>query len=172
MKLVARAVAVALILMSVATLSLRAQQAADVEKVRKQLIGSYKLVWYVSFDQTGKETKLPYSVGQISYDAAGRMSAQLMRDDQQKFTTSPPSEAERAAAYSRYISYFGRYEIDPAKGVVYHHVEGSLSGNMLGQAMPRYFEFSPDGQSLFLSVRSGDRVTGRLRWDRHRLSSN
>jgi hypothetical protein len=168
MKLVSRVTASALLLCGSATITIWAQQSAEVERVRKQLIGSYKLVWYVSYDQTGKETKLPYSVGQIYYDAAGRMSAQLMRDDQQKFTTSPPSEAERAAAYSRYVSYFGRYEIDPAKGVVYHHVEGSMSGNMLGQAMPRYYEFSSDGQSLFLSVKNGDRVTGKLRWDRHR----
>lgn len=31
----------------------------------------------------------------------------------------------------------------------------------------RYFEFSPDGKSLFLSVKTGDRVTGKLQWDRY-----
>jgi hypothetical protein len=39
---------------------------------------------------------------------------------------------------------------------------------MLGQAMPRYFEFSPDGQTLYLTVKNGDRATGRLRWDRYK----
>jgi hypothetical protein len=171
MTLASRVTAFVLLLSGVVSVTIRAEQSADVERVRKQLIGSYKLVWYVSYDQNGAERKMPFTVGQIYYDAAGRMSAQLMREDQQKFTTTPPSEAERAAAYSRFISYFGRYEIDPAKGVVYHHVEGSMSGNMIGQAMPRYYEFSSDGQSLFLSVKSGDRVTGKLRWDRHKLGN-
>jgi hypothetical protein len=143
-----------------------AQQRPDVERVRQQLVGSYKLVWYVSYDRNGVETKLPYSVGQISYDAAGRMSAQLMRDDRPRFS-SPPTEAERAAAYSGFISYFGRYEIDPEKRILIHH-EGAVSPNMVGQGMVRHYEFSADGRTLFLSVKDGDRVTGKLQWDRHR----
>jgi hypothetical protein len=152
-----------------AAVSVSGQQPAEVERVRQRLIGSYKLISYTRYDENGVATRLPYSVGQISYDAAGRMSAQLMRDDRPKFTPgAPPSEAERAAAYSSYISYFGRYEIDPGKNVVTHHVEGSISPNMVGSAMPRHYEFSPDGASLFLSVKSGDRVTGKLQWDRYK----
>lgn len=143
-------------------------QASEVEKIREQLVGSYALVWYNSYDAAGKETKLPYSVGQISYDRAGRMSAQLVRDGQPKFTTSPPSEKERATAYSSFISYFGRYDIDPVKRSVTHHVQGAMNGNMVGNDLTRYFEFSPDGKSLFLSVKDGDRVVGRLRWDKYR----
>jgi hypothetical protein len=123
-------------------------------------------VSYTSYDQNGVASKLPYSVGQISYDAANRMSAQLVRDDRP--AAAPRSEPERAAAYSSYISYFGRYEIDVEKGIVTHYVEGSISPTMVGQGMPRYFEFSPDNASLFLTVKSGDRVTGKLQWDRHK----
>jgi hypothetical protein len=43
---------------------------------------------------------------------------------------------------------------------VTHHVEGAMSPNMVGSDQVRYFEFSPDGKSLYLSVKSGDRVTG------------
>ena len=32
----------------------------------------------------------------------------------------------------------------------------------------RWFEFSPDGQTLYLMTKTGDRVTGRLRWDRYK----
>jgi len=135
-----------------------AQQNADVARIRQQLIGSYKLVWYVSYDQTGTETKLPYSVGQISYDAAGRMSAQLMRSDRETLTN--PAQG--------YVAYFGRYEIDAAQKIVTHIVEGSVTASMVGRAMPRHFEFSPDGETLFLSTKTGDRVTGRLRWDRYK----
>lgn len=145
-----------------------AGQGADVEQIRAQLVGSYRLVWYRSYDQAGKETVLPYTVGQISYDRAGRMSAQLMRESRPRFGSNVPTEQERAAAYSGFISYFGHYTIDPVKRTVTHHVEGSMSPNMVGNPLTRYFEFSPDGSSLFLSVKDGDRVVGRLQWDRYR----
>jgi hypothetical protein len=145
----------------------RAQQTGDAARIKQQLIGSYKLITYTSFDQNGVATKLPYTLGQISYDAAGRMSAQLMREGRSKLTTPQASEAERAAAYSGYISYFGHYTIEADKGTVTHHVEGAMSPNMVGSDLIRYFEFSPEGKSLFLSVKTGDRVTGRLQWDRY-----
>jgi len=143
-----------------------AQQKPDAAALKKQLIGSYKLVSYVMYDEAGTERPTNYVVGQISYDAAGRMSAQLMREDRQKLS-SPATEAERAAAYSGFISYFGHYDLDAEKRTVTHHVEGAVSPNMLGNALVRHFEFSPDGKSLFLSVKDGDRVTGKLRWDRY-----
>jgi hypothetical protein len=145
-----------------------AQGQSEVERVRQQLIGSYKLISYDSYDEKGTVTRLPYETGQISYDAAGRMSAQLMRKDRPRFTAGQQaSEAERAAAYSSYIAYFGRYEIDPARKVVTHHVEGSVSPNMVGQGMPRHYELSADRKTLFLSVKNGERVVGRLQWDKH-----
>lgn len=138
-------------------------------KVRAQLIGSYRLVSYTNYDAAGKESPSPYRIGQISYDAAGRMSAQLMYGDRAKFASgTPPTEAQRAAAYSSYVAYFGRYTIDAKAGSVTHHVEGATNPNMVGNPLVRYFEFSPDGSSLFLSVKNGERVAGRLRWDRHK----
>jgi hypothetical protein len=50
---------------------------------------------------------------------------------------------------------------------VTHHVEGSMSPAMVRQPLVRHVEFSPDNKSLFLSVKNGDRVVGRLQWDRH-----
>lgn len=143
-------------------------QSADVEKIREQLAGSYRLVWYRSYDQAGKETVLPYTVGQISYDRAGRMSAQLMRENHKRFAGTPPTEQERATAYSNFISYFGAYDIDPVKRSVTHHVQGSVNPNMVGSDLTRYFEFSADGASLFLTVKDGERIVGRLQWDKYR----
>jgi hypothetical protein len=144
----------------------QAQSRKDTARVRQQLIGSYKLMSYDNYAVDGTVTKSPYTVGQISYDAAGRMSAQLMRENRQKLS-SPATEAERAAAYSGFISYFGHYDLDVDKGTVTHHVEGAVSPNMVGNGLVRHFEFSPDGKSLFLSVKDGERVAGKLRWDRY-----
>src|SRR5687767_9831050 len=148
-----------------------AQPKPDAAKVKQQLMGSYRLVSFVQYDEKGGERKTNYTVGQISYDAAGRMSAQLMASDRARIPQggqATATDAQRLAALQGYIAYFGRYEIDAERGVVTHHVEGSLTQNMLGQAMPRWFEFSADGQTLYLMTRNGDRVTGRLRWDRHK----
>jgi hypothetical protein len=146
-----------------------AQPRPDAAKIKQQLVGSYKLIWYVLYDEKGVERRTNHTAGQISYDAAGRMSAQLVPGDRAPL---PPgnqaTDAQRAANAAGYVAYFGRYEIDAEKGVVYHHVEGSLSQTMVGQSMPRYYEFSPDGQTLYLMVKNGDRVTGRLRWDRYK----
>jgi hypothetical protein len=146
-----------------------AQPRPDAAKLKQQLIGSYKLVSYLQYDEKGVERKSNHTAGQISYDAAGRMSAQLMPGDRPPLPAGgQATDAQRAAAAAGYISYFGRYEIDAERGVVTHHVEGALSQNMLGRAMPRWFELSPDGETLYLSTKNGDRVTGRLRWDRHK----
>src|SRR5512145_2864337 len=58
-----------------------AQSKPDAAKVKQQLIGSYRLVSYVMYDEKGTERPTNFTVGQISYDAAGRMSAQLMAKD-------------------------------------------------------------------------------------------
>jgi hypothetical protein len=104
------------------------------------------LVSYVNYDEKGTNAT-NFTVGQISYDAAGRMSAQRWRR-----TGRPPrgaSDAERAAAAAGYVAYFGRYEIDAARGVVTHHVEGSVSQAWWDRRCPAGYEFSPDGQTLY-----------------------
>ena len=99
-----------------------AQPRPDAAKAKQQFIGTYRLLSYVSFDEKGVERKTDYTVGQISYDAAGRMSAQLMVPNRPAAGRGA-SEAQRAAAAAGYVAYFGRYEIDPERGVVTHHVE-------------------------------------------------
>ena len=143
-----------------------ATQQADAGRLRDQFVGAYKLVWYDTYDQSGKATRTPYTIGQIAYDRAGRMSAQLMRSERAKPAGSQLTDAERAAAAAGYISYFGRYEVDPQKRTVTHYVEGDLNPASVGIVRVRHFEFSPDGSTLFLEVREGERVTGRLQWDR------
>jgi lipocalin-like protein len=166
MTVTVRTIALILVLFSAVAAPV-AQQKPDAAAVKKQLVGSYKLVSYVNYDEKGTERPTNFTVGQISYDAAGRMSAQLMAKDRPTAGRGA-SDAERAAAAAGYVAYFGRYEIDAARGVVTHHVEGSVNQGMVGQGMPRWYEFSPDGQTLYLMTKNGDRVTGRLRWDRYK----
>jgi hypothetical protein len=39
---------------------------------------------------------------------------------------------------------------------------------MVGSDLTRYFEFSKDGATLFLTIKDGDRMVGRLQWDKYR----
>ena len=55
-----------------------------------------------------------------------------------------------------------------AQGVVEHHVDGSLIPSLVATTQIRHFEFEDDGDTLTLMVKDGDRILGRLRWERLR----
>ena len=122
---------------------------ADV--VRARLIGGWTLVKYEIFGADGAVRPGNYDVGRLRYDAQGEMDAHLMRS------------REHA-----YLAYFGPYTIDVQKGIVVHHVAGSSRQDWIGTDQIRYYAFSSDGNQLSLSLKSGDRVTQTLTWDRLR----
>jgi hypothetical protein len=136
--------------------------------IQKRLVGHYRLLSFQNFDESGVARSGGYDEGRIMYDAAGNMAAQLMRAGRKRLST-PATEAERAAAYSGYIAYYGRYTIDPATQKVTHHVEGSTNPNWVPTELVRYYELSPDGNRLLLSLKNAQgRVTGTLTWERLR----
>ncbi len=132
-----------------------AQTAETEEAVKALLLGSWSLVRFNAIEEDGGAVRRPYSVGRIDYQANGRMNAQLMPENW--------GESDEAAGY---VAYFGTFSIDMELRRVIHHVEGAYNSNMLGQAMPRYFEFSGDGNTLFLEVRNDGGTSARLQWQR------
>jgi Lipocalin-like domain len=134
--------------------------------VLKRFIGHWRLVTFVNFDESGTPRDAGYEGGRITYDEAGNMAAQLTRVDR-KPLSQPSTEAERAAAYSSYIAYYGKVTIDPAASKVTHHVEGSVNPNWVKTDLVRYYEFSSDGKRLMLSIKNAQgRVTGKVTWER------
>ena len=134
--------------------------------VLKHLAGNWRLVTFVNIDEKGAARDAGYEAGRIMYDAAGNMAAQLMRVNR-KPLSQPSTEGERAAAYAGYVAYYGKVSIDPAQSKVTHHVEGSTNPNWPNTDLVRYYEFSPDGQRLMLSIKNAQgRVTGTLTWER------
>lgn len=144
-----------------------AQPAArTVAEVQKQFVGHYRLLKFENFDDKGETRVAEYDGGRIVYDAAGNMSAQLMRSNR-KPLSSPATEPERAAAYATYTAYYGKYTIDPSVGKVTHHVEGSANPNWVKTDLIRWYAFSADGNQLMLSIKNAEgRVTGTLTWER------
>jgi hypothetical protein len=134
--------------------------------VRAPFVGEWRLVTFLNFDESGKATPAAYDAGRIAYHPNGYMSAHLMRSNRARLGT-PPTDAERAASYSGYVAYYGRYVVDPGARSVSHHVEGSLNPNWVDTTLVRYWAFSPDGRRMILSVRNASgRTTGSLTWER------
>jgi hypothetical protein len=108
-------------------------------------------------------------VGRLTYDAMGRMSAQIMRPDRPKFRADDAARTgtaeEKITAFDGYTAYYGTYTVNEAERVVTHHVEASLYPNWVGSDQRRPYEFS--GDRLTLRVVNGA-AEARLVWERVR----
>ena len=135
-------------------------------EVHARFVGNWRLLTFENIAENGTTSNAGYDGGRITYDAAGNMAAQLTRANR-KPLSQPATDAERAAAYSSYVAYYGRVTIDAAAGKVTHHVEGSVNPNWVKTDLVRYYAFSEDGRRLMLSIKNAQgRVTGTLTWER------
>jgi hypothetical protein len=159
--------AILVVLMVFAANAVVRSQTPGTAPIRERLVGAWALISFVSFDASGVSRPGPYDVGQVVYDAAGQMSAHLMHSSN-KSDRPPATDDERSAAYRRYLGYYGPFTVNEASGIVTHHVLGSSNPSWVGSNQVRYFELSDDGNRLTLSLKSGDRVTSTLVWERVR----
>jgi hypothetical protein len=111
-------------------------------------IGAWRLISFEERYPDGSSA-YPYGsdpVGILMYDASGRMSVQIMRRDRPNLSGDPQhaSPDEIKSAVEGFTAFFGSYEIDEARQVVIHHVEGHLLPNSVGKNLERRFEVSGD----------------------------
>ena len=139
----------------------------DAQKsVKDRLVGAWEMVSFETVAADGTRRPGNYDRGQITYDAAGRMSAHLMSSTN-KADQSPQTDEARAAAYRRYLGYYGPFVVDEAKGVVTHIVDGSSNPSWVGSRQVRYYELSKGDAELTLMVKNAEgRVTSTLLWKR------
>ncbi len=134
--------------------------------VKDRLAGAWELVNYEIIAADGSRRPGAYDRGQITYDGSGRMSAQLMNSANRAEQT-PQTDDARAAAYRRYLGYYGPFVVDEARGIVTHIVDGSSNPSWVGSRQVRYYELSADNQQLTLSLRDASgRTTQSLVWKR------
>ena len=143
--------------------------AALASPVRDRFIGVWKLVSCESKAKDGA-VSYPYGekpVGRITYDQAGRMSAQLMRPGRRPAGVSlrGASAEELREAVSGFAAYFGTFDVDEAARTVIHHVQGGLIPGRVGTDLRRTYEFA--GNRLILTAAGQDAVL-RLVWERER----
>jgi hypothetical protein len=111
---------------------------------RDRLIGAWHLL---RIDAPGSDAASAQPTGMLIYTRDGHMSVQLMY---------PRSANAVSNEYVQdgYEASFGSYDVDEAKHTVTHHVQGSITRDLLvGKDLPRVFQFSDDGH---LVIRSAD----------------
>ena len=146
--------------------------------IRNKFVGVWKLVSCESKDKISGEVRYPYGtkpIGRVTYDAAGRMSAQLM-DPGRRTIGGFPTNLSSAAAIrgaspedmreilTGFTAYFGTFDIDEPSRTVIHHVQAHLIPSWVGTDLRRTYEFSK-GNQLILTA-AFDESTNRLVWQR------
>ncbi len=124
-----------------------------------RFVGTWKLV---SWEVTQPDGTIHYAyskgvVGYLTYTADGYMSAEIMNPNRRQSDPSFPLElaigqtlpdADRARAYSTYVSYCGTYTVQG--NTVTHHVKAALIPSWTGSEQPRGFTF--DDGSLIIEA--------------------
>ena len=135
------------------TLSGLAQAQAGKKQIgdREKLIGAWHLVHIdVPGDvpgPDGKPVSIPQPTGILIYTRDGHMSVQLMY---------PRSANTQSNEYVRdgYEASFGSYDVDEATHTLTHHVQGSVTRDLLvGKDLPRIYQFTADGHLIIRSAR-------------------
>jgi hypothetical protein len=127
------------------------------------VVGWWRLVAWRRIVQ-GAETTYPLgegATGFIFYAPDGNMAVQMLAADRSSISTSDAlggTEAERAAAYSGCLAYFGRYAVEGNS--VTHWVAGSLFPNWSGTTQVRPAELR--GDQLFLRTPPQPGPTGAV----------
>jgi hypothetical protein len=139
-----------------------------------KFVGSWRLV--ASEFWRGEAVVYPLgeqAQGRIWYDGAGNMGAQLMRPERARLhgeTESPEGVAALREAFEGYTAYFGTYAVDEGRGVVVHHVLGSLLPNWVGRNLERYYAFADNDTCLTLTTPpmgpTDTPLVGKLVWER------
>ena len=121
--------------------------AAEPQAQQPQVIGSWKLVSYVTETPDGKRTfPLGEKVdGLAVYLPNGRVTIQFMRSDPPRFQGTDAWRGtlqEERVAFRGFFGYAGRYTLDVKNSTVTHHVEICSVPNYIGTDLVRMFSFS------------------------------
>ncbi len=134
--------------------------------------GVWELLEFRSVDDGGTVTGRPLGEsprGLLIYTPGGWMSGQVAAAGRPAVDSAGPLGGpadQRAAAYSTYLAYWGRYAITGNR--IIHQVDGSLIPGWAGLEQVRYFSLSGDVLVLRTPPMqvAGAMTTGELTWRR------
>ena len=119
------------------------------ESDRNRLIGAWQLVSIASPGPDGKMS-VSHPAGMLTYTRDGHVSVQLMY---------PASESAISNEYvlNGFEASFGSYDIDEAKHILTHHIQGSNTRDLpVGKNLPRLYDFDAEGNLIIKSARSDE----------------
>lgn len=141
----------------------------------KKVVGAWRLV-SVEGQPPGLPGFYDHPTGLIVYDPSGTMSVQIAnRTGRGKFAggLGAGTQAEKAAAFDSYFSYYGTYTVDEAAGTITHHVEDSSYPDLRGRDHVRWVEFRGNDRMVLIPREDGKGgaiarkdATYRLYWER------
>ena len=115
--------------------------------IREQFIGTWRLV---SIESAESRLFGDRPVGMLMYDADGNVAVQIMRNPRPDLASGPafPAAKEVQVAYKGYYAYYGTWELNEEKGIIIHHLEGSLRPGDVGKDFVRAYKFTGDQLAL------------------------
>jgi hypothetical protein len=120
---------------------------SSAKNIRDQFIGTWKLV---SIESAESRLFGGNPVGVLMYDSDGNVAVQIMRNPRPDLAGGPafPPAKEVQAAYKGYYAYYGTWEVNEQKGIVTHHLEGSLRPGDVGKDFVRAYKFTGNQLAL------------------------
>jgi hypothetical protein len=115
--------------------------------LRDQFVGTWRLV---SIESPESRLFGDRPVGMLMYDGDGHVAVQIMRNPRPDLTTGPafPAAKEVQVAYKGYYAYYGTWEINEQRGIIIHHLEGSLRPGDVGKDFIRAYKFTGNQLAL------------------------
>lgn len=113
---------------------------------RERLIGAWHLVHIDVPGPNGKPADIPQPAGMLVYTRDGHISVQLM------YPKSPNASSDEYVL-NGYEASFGSYELDETTHTVIHHVQASITRDLLvGKDLPRSYQFTHEGHLVIKSM--------------------
>jgi hypothetical protein len=113
---------------------------------KEKFIGAWRLAAIVGPD--GKPAGTTPTQGMLIYTRDGHMSVQLMYP-------KAASSLSNEYVQNGYEASFGSYYVNEATHTVTHHVQGSVTRDLLvGKDLPRLYRFTGDGHLIIRSARA------------------
>lgn len=134
-------------------------QVAGPNSAREKLIGAWHLVHIDAPGPGGKPADIPQPKGMLIYTRDGHMSVQLMY---------PKSANALSNEYVQngYEASFGSYDLDEATHTLTHHIQGSVTRDLLvGKNLPRVYKFTGEGHLIIRSARPDEQWS--VTWKRY-----
>lgn len=108
-----------------------AKQTGDGDIAKERLIWAWYLVHMDVSGPDGKPMSIPQPKGMLIYTRDGHMSVQLM------YSRSANARSNEYVK-DRYEASFGSYDVDEATHMLTHHVQGSITRDLIvGKDLPR-----------------------------------